>query len=202
LFDIETNIRYGMAHLSTAWKLAAGDLCQTLLKYRTSYGESEITPRISAECTRLKATLEGSGSSLTAIPEGPAGVQPQRAPFAAAELPKPPNVRSVTPEMIPAEPPRGARKVSDRTMPDHGAPKQAKVRAVPPKVAAARERLAAQRSKVREYRAREAQQRSAKIHASEERLRRLLATICTGCAAKTPAATKPVRAPLERASRG
>jgi soluble lytic murein transglycosylase-like protein len=50
LYAPEHNIRYGTAHLVRAWSIADHDLCLTLLKYRTNYGEDEVTPAIAAEC--------------------------------------------------------------------------------------------------------------------------------------------------------
>ena len=41
----EINIHYGVAYLSKAWRLANGDLCRTLMKYRAGHGQEVMTPR-------------------------------------------------------------------------------------------------------------------------------------------------------------
>ena len=39
----EVNIHYGVTYLSKAWRLANGDLCRTLMKYRAGHGEEVMT---------------------------------------------------------------------------------------------------------------------------------------------------------------
>ncbi|KLK92778.1 hypothetical protein AA309_13170 [Microvirga vignae] len=51
LADPETNIRYGVRYLAQAWRLANGDLCRTLMKYRAGHG-SEKMSALSAEYCR------------------------------------------------------------------------------------------------------------------------------------------------------
>ncbi len=60
----ETNIRYGMLHFARAWTLAKGDVCLALVKYRTSYAESDVTPSAAKECEVVKARLAELGSPL------------------------------------------------------------------------------------------------------------------------------------------
>lgn len=71
LADPETNIHYGVAYLSKAWRLANGDLCRTLMKYRAGHGETIMTPRSVNYCNRARHHLAALGSPL-AIGEGPA----------------------------------------------------------------------------------------------------------------------------------
>jgi soluble lytic murein transglycosylase-like protein len=66
----ETNIHYGVAYLSKAWRLANGDLCRTLMKYRAGHGEKIMTPRSVNYCNRARNHLAALGSPL-AIGEGP-----------------------------------------------------------------------------------------------------------------------------------
>ena len=68
LYAPEHNIRYGTAHLVRAWSIADHDLCLTLLKYRTNYGEDEVTPAIAAECIEWRTNLEALGSPLAKAP--------------------------------------------------------------------------------------------------------------------------------------
>ncbi len=57
LFDPETNVRYGVAYLAGAWRLAAGDACMALVKYRAGHGERRVSPRSAAYCARANAFL-------------------------------------------------------------------------------------------------------------------------------------------------
>lgn len=60
----EVNIHYGVTYLSKAWRLANGDLCRTLMKYRAGHGENVMTPRSVNYCRRAKIHLAGLGSPL------------------------------------------------------------------------------------------------------------------------------------------
>lgn len=62
LYDPVTNVRYGVAYLARAWKLAGGDLCRTLMKYRAGHGEERISPRSSEYCRRARVRLASIGS--------------------------------------------------------------------------------------------------------------------------------------------
>jgi hypothetical protein len=66
LFHPETNIRYGVMYLARAWKLAGGDLCRALMKYRAGWGEERITPLSAAYCRRARQHLATIGSPLAA----------------------------------------------------------------------------------------------------------------------------------------
>jgi hypothetical protein len=104
LYEPEQNIRYGMAHLARAWSIANQDLCLTLLKYRTSYGEDDVTPAIAAECIEWRTNLRALGSPL-------ANAAPAAAPHAKSiPAPRPapqpsqtatPSVSSLTPTPTP-----------------------------------------------------------------------------------------------------
>ncbi len=59
-----TNIRYGVTYLAQAWRLAKGDLCRALMKYRAGHGEERMTARSVEYCARAKAYLRRIGSSL------------------------------------------------------------------------------------------------------------------------------------------
>jgi hypothetical protein len=59
-----TNIHYGVAYLSEAWRLANGDLCRTLMKYRAGHGEEVMTSRSVEYCNRARNHLAALGSSF------------------------------------------------------------------------------------------------------------------------------------------
>src|SRR5260370_1090494 len=60
----ETNIHYGVTYLSKAWRLANGDLCRTLMKYRAGHGEEIMTARSVNYCNRALNHLAALGSPL------------------------------------------------------------------------------------------------------------------------------------------
>ncbi len=60
----ETNIHYGVTYLSKAWRLANGDLCRTLMKYRAGHAEEVMTKRSVNYCNRARNHLAGLGSPL------------------------------------------------------------------------------------------------------------------------------------------
>ena len=64
LFVPETNIRYGVTYLARAWQLAGGDLCRTLMKYRSGHGEERMTPLSVEYCRRARVHLASIGSPL------------------------------------------------------------------------------------------------------------------------------------------
>ena len=64
LFDPETNARFAVRYLATAWKLANGDLCRALMKYRAGHGAEVISPLSAQYCLRAKAYLARLGSPL------------------------------------------------------------------------------------------------------------------------------------------
>lgn len=58
----EINIHYGVTYLSEAWRLAGGDLCRALMKYRAGHGEEAMTPLSILYCGRARAHLAAAGS--------------------------------------------------------------------------------------------------------------------------------------------
>jgi len=73
----EINIHYGVAYLSKAWRLANGDLCRTLMKYRAGHGQEVMTPRSVNYCNRARNHLAALGTPLaTAGPTPPAIIPP------------------------------------------------------------------------------------------------------------------------------
>lgn len=61
------NIRFGTAYLGAAWRLAKGDVCRTLMKYRAGHGEETMTPLSVTYCQRAREHLASAGSPLAAL---------------------------------------------------------------------------------------------------------------------------------------
>ena len=64
LFDPETNARFAVRYLAKAWKLANGDLCRALMKYRAGHGAEVMSPLSATYCLRAQAYLARLGSPL------------------------------------------------------------------------------------------------------------------------------------------
>lgn len=64
LFEPGTNVRYAAAYLAGAWRLAKGDLCRTLMKYRAGHGEERMSTLSVEYCRRVRAHLQENGSPL------------------------------------------------------------------------------------------------------------------------------------------
>lgn len=64
LFDPETNARFAVRYLAEAWRLAGGDLCRALMKYRAGHGAEWMSPLSASYCMRAKVYLASLGSPL------------------------------------------------------------------------------------------------------------------------------------------
>jgi len=53
----EINVHYGVTYLAKAWRLAQGDLCRALMKYRAGHGEEAMTARSVIYCNRARNRL-------------------------------------------------------------------------------------------------------------------------------------------------
>ncbi|WP_249140482.1 MULTISPECIES: transglycosylase SLT domain-containing protein [Bradyrhizobium] len=62
----EINIHYGVTYLAKAWRLAQGDLCRALMKYRAGHGEETMTPRATIYCNRARNRLVAMNSPFAA----------------------------------------------------------------------------------------------------------------------------------------
>ena len=94
----EVNIHFGVRYLAKAWRLAGGDLCRALMKYRAGHGEESMTPLSANYCARAKAHLVAIHSKvafakLEIAPLKPAAVskaaeasRPKQKPAAKAGL--------------------------------------------------------------------------------------------------------------------
>ncbi len=61
----ETNIHYGVTYLAQAWRLAGGDLCTAVMKYRAGHGESRFSFLSVNYCLAVRAKLVARGFRVT-----------------------------------------------------------------------------------------------------------------------------------------
>lgn len=66
LAEPETNIRLGVRYLAGAWRLAGGDLCRALMKYRAGHNQERMSPLSVEYCRRARVHLASIGSPLGA----------------------------------------------------------------------------------------------------------------------------------------
>ncbi|WP_407178216.1 transglycosylase SLT domain-containing protein [Bradyrhizobium sp. STM 3562] len=92
LAEPEINIHYGVAYLAQAWRLAQGDLCRALMKYRAGHGEEAMTARSVTYCNRARNRLIAMNSPFAtpgAVVAVTAASTPASAPATAkAEAPR------------------------------------------------------------------------------------------------------------------
>lgn len=55
------NIHYGVTYLAEAWRLAGGDLCTTVMKYRAGHGETRFSYQSVDYCLAVRAKLVARG---------------------------------------------------------------------------------------------------------------------------------------------
>ncbi|MGY4615461.1 soluble lytic murein transglycosylase-like protein [Bradyrhizobium sp. USDA 4472] len=63
LAEPDLNIHYGVLYLSRAWRLAGGDLCRALVKYRSGHDDEEMTPSSQVYCNRARNRLHATRSA-------------------------------------------------------------------------------------------------------------------------------------------
>ena len=68
----EVNVHYGVAYLAEAWRLANGDVCRALMKYRAGHGEEQMSELSATYCGRARAHLAAVGSPFAAAVSVPA----------------------------------------------------------------------------------------------------------------------------------
>ena len=64
----ETNIRLGVTYLARAWRLASGDLCGALMRYRAGHSSKKMSPFSVEYCRRARLYLADIGSPLAFAP--------------------------------------------------------------------------------------------------------------------------------------
>lgn len=68
------NIRLGVQYLAKAHRLAEGDLCTTVMKYRAGHGETRFSIRSVDYCKRAREILSGAGHKVSGkVPEATFG---------------------------------------------------------------------------------------------------------------------------------
>ncbi len=60
-----TNIHYGVMYLAEAWRLAGGDLCTAVMKYRAGHGETRFSYRSVDYCIAVRSKLMARGFPVT-----------------------------------------------------------------------------------------------------------------------------------------
>lgn len=74
LADPETNIKLGVRYLAEAYRLARGDLCTTLMKYRAGHNEQRFSVLSVRYCVAARAHLVARGYAVTgSVPEATFG---------------------------------------------------------------------------------------------------------------------------------
>jgi soluble lytic murein transglycosylase-like protein len=68
----EVNVHYGVAYLAEAWRLANGDVCRALMKYRAGHGEEQMSELSASYCGRARTHLSAIGSPFAAAVSVPA----------------------------------------------------------------------------------------------------------------------------------
>lgn len=86
LAEPDINIHYGVLYLTRAWRLAGGDLCRALMKYRAGHGEETMTPRSQVYCNRARNRLLAMNSGAAGSEAGSVPV-PAPAPAVVATAP-------------------------------------------------------------------------------------------------------------------
>jgi soluble lytic murein transglycosylase-like protein len=61
----ENNIHYGVLYLSAAWRLAGGDLCTAVMKYRAGHGETRFSFLSVNYCLAVRGKLFARGYPVT-----------------------------------------------------------------------------------------------------------------------------------------
>lgn len=67
LKDPETNIALGVTYLAEAYRLAKGDLCTTVMKYRAGHGETRFSVRSVDYCHKARTILTREGYEVSGI---------------------------------------------------------------------------------------------------------------------------------------
>ena len=122
----EINIHYGVIYLSKAWRLANGDLCRALMKYRAGHGEEIMSPLSVEYCRRARNHLAALGSPLAiggAVAPAP-GIVPVS--ITAAPEKAPPTLALNSPKDVYARYRQGTRSASQAFWAAH----DARVRAI------------------------------------------------------------------------
>ncbi|WP_298872075.1 transglycosylase SLT domain-containing protein [uncultured Bradyrhizobium sp.] len=138
LAEPDINIHYGVLLLSQAWRLTGGDLCRTLMKYRSSRDEGEINPRSQVYCNRARNRLVAMNSPATVTPDAAV----------------PPSAQAPVPTIAPAPETASAKPEKPRTRPRLAQPKDVYAHYIRGTAAASRAYWAAHEARVSRIKAR------------------------------------------------
>ncbi len=64
LAEPRTNLRYGVGYLAKAWRLADGNLCRALMKYRAGHGSDKMSALSIEYCRRARQHLAAVGTEI------------------------------------------------------------------------------------------------------------------------------------------
>jgi Transglycosylase SLT domain len=64
LAEPRTNLRYGVGYLAKAWRLADGDLCRALMKYRAGHRSDKMSALSIEYCRRARVHLAAVGTEI------------------------------------------------------------------------------------------------------------------------------------------
>ncbi|WP_262266533.1 lytic transglycosylase domain-containing protein [Microvirga yunnanensis] len=64
LAEPRTNLRYGVGYLAKAWRLADGDLCRALMKYRAGHASEQMSALSIEYCRRARQHLATVGAQI------------------------------------------------------------------------------------------------------------------------------------------
>lgn len=74
----QTNIHYGVTYLARAWRLAGGDLCTAVMKYRAGHGETRFSHLSVNYCVAVRGKLAARGFHVTgSVPIATFGESPR-----------------------------------------------------------------------------------------------------------------------------
>jgi hypothetical protein len=62
----QTNLRYGVSYLAKAWRLAGGNLCRALMKYRAGHAAERMSALSVEYCRRARLHLAAVGARFSA----------------------------------------------------------------------------------------------------------------------------------------
>ncbi|WP_259218894.1 transglycosylase SLT domain-containing protein [Bradyrhizobium centrosematis] len=101
LAEPDINIHYGVLYLSQAWRLAGGDICRALMKYRAGHGEEAMTPRSQVYCNRARNRLAALNSKALEVATAP---EPAPAPRPTSAAPAAVPAKRVNTSKVAAQP--------------------------------------------------------------------------------------------------
>ena len=101
LAEPDINIHYGVLYLSQAWRLAGGDICRALMKYRAGHGEEAMTPRSQVYCNRARNRLAALNSKALEVATAP---EPAPAPRPTSAAPAAVQAKRVNASKVAAQP--------------------------------------------------------------------------------------------------